>query len=48
MTCRSDYYKEGQPVGWSSLSRETMPNMAWEFLRQSRRAHVMTDGDRIA
>ena len=42
MTCRSDYYyKEDQPTGWPSLSRETMPNMAWEnlrILRQNRKA----------
>jgi hypothetical protein len=38
MICHSDYYKEDQPMGWPSLSRETMPNMAWKSLRQNRKA----------
>lgn len=38
MTFRSEYYKEDQPTGWSSLSRDAMPNRAWEFLRQNRKA----------
>ena len=38
MTCRSDYYKEDQPTGWPSLSRNAMPNMAWEILRKNRKA----------
>ena len=35
MTCRSDYYKEDQPTGWPSLSREVMPNRVWKTARQS-------------
>ena len=38
MTCHSDYYKEDQPTGWPSLSREAMPNRVWESLRQKRKA----------
>lgn len=39
MTCRSDYYyKEDQPTGWPSLSRNAMPNRAWEILRKNRKA----------
>lgn len=38
MTCRSEFYKEDQPMGWPSFSRDTMPNMAWESLRQKRKA----------
>ena len=38
MTCRSDFYKEDQPMGWPSLSMETMPNRAWEGLRKKRKA----------
>ena len=33
MTCHSDRYKEVQPKGWPSLTREEMPNKAWESLR---------------
>ena len=36
MTCRSDDYNEGQPVGWSSLSREAMSN--WKSLRANHKA----------
>jgi len=39
MTCHSDKYKEIQPKGWPSLSRETMPNRAWEGLRANRKTH---------
>lgn len=38
MTCRSEFYKEDQPTGWPSLSREAMPYRAWESLRQKRKA----------
>lgn len=38
MTCHSDYYKEDQPVGWPSLSREAMPNRVWESLQANRKA----------
>ena len=38
MTCRSEFYKEDQPTGWPSLSREVMPNREWESLRQNRKA----------
>lgn len=38
MTCLSDYYKEDQPTGWPSLSREAIHNRAWESLRQNRKA----------
>jgi hypothetical protein len=38
MICHSDYYKEDKPMDWPSLSRETMPNMAWKSLRQNRKA----------
>lgn len=38
MTCRSDFYKEDQPMGWPSLSRDAMPNRAWEGLRKKRKA----------
>lgn len=38
MTSHSNYYKEDQPMGWPSLSRDTMPNRAWESLRLNRKA----------
>jgi hypothetical protein len=37
MTCHSDFYKEDQPTGWPSLSRDAMPNRAWESLRAKRK-----------
>ena len=39
MTCHSDKYKEDQPMGWPSLSRDAMPNRAWEGLRFARKPH---------
>lgn len=32
MTCHSDYYKEDQPTGWPSLSREALHSRAWKTI----------------
>lgn len=38
MIYHSEFYKEDQPTGWPSLSRDAIPNRSWESLRQNRKS----------